>query len=214
MVLFPLLKRMGFDPKHVINVGANHGHWTRQAIEYFPNASYTLLEPQLELRQHIQDLVERGFKLDWIHAGAGDAPGMLPFYVATRDDSSSFLQKQSGTVAQTMVQLRTLNEIVETLQKPTPDMVKIDAEGMDLKVLRGASNFFGKTDIFLVEALVCCLEYENSVLEVVNFMANAGYRLIDITELNRSPKDNALWLCELAFLRTSSSLLKSVTAYA
>jgi hypothetical protein len=40
-----------------------------------------------------------------------------------------------------------------------------------------------------------------------------GYRLIDITEINRSPKDNVLWLTELAFLRNGSSLFHAVTAY-
>jgi hypothetical protein len=49
-----------------------------------------------------------------------------------------------------------------------------------------------------VEAVVSG-NYENSVVEIVKFMANAGYRLIDITDLNRSPKHGVLWLCELAF---------------
>lgn len=40
-----------------------------------------------------------------------------------------------------------------------------------------------------------------------------GYRLIDITELNRSPKHNVLWLTELAFLRSASPLFGSVTSY-
>jgi hypothetical protein len=29
-----------------------------------------------------------------------------------------------------------------------PDMVKIDAEGLDLKVLAGGSNLLGKTEVF------------------------------------------------------------------
>ena len=44
-------------------------------------------------------------------------------------------------------------------------------------------------------------------------MANAGYRLIDITDLARSPKHGVLWLCELAFLRKASSLLNEVKSY-
>ena len=46
--------------------------------------------------------------------------------------------------------------------------------------------------------------YENSVAEFVRFMAKAGYHLMDITDLNRSPKHGVLWLCELAFLRDRS----------
>jgi hypothetical protein len=91
-------------------------------------------------------------------------------------------------------------------------MVKIDAEGFDLRVLAGASSLLGKTGIFLVEAVVCG-NYENSVAEIVNFMANAGYRLMDITDLNRSPRHGVLWLCELAFLHNSSPLLDSVSSY-
>jgi hypothetical protein len=41
-------------------------------------------------------------------------------------------------------------------------MVKIDAEGFDLKVLEGASDLLGRTDIFLVEVAICCAELENT----------------------------------------------------
>jgi hypothetical protein len=44
--------------------------------------------------------------------------------------------------------------------------------------------------------------YDNSVAEVVGFMVKAGYNLMDITDLNRSPKHGVLWLCELAFCAT------------
>lgn len=91
-------------------------------------------------------------------------------------------------------------------------MVKIDAEGFDLKVIRGASNLIGKTDVFLLEAGVLC-PFENSVAKVVSTMENFGYRLVDITELNRSPKYGVLWLTELAFLRATSPLLASVISY-
>jgi len=39
---FPLLRRLGFAPRHVVDVGANRGNWTRAAFKYFPNAVYSL----------------------------------------------------------------------------------------------------------------------------------------------------------------------------
>jgi FkbM family methyltransferase len=48
----------------------------------------------------------------------------------------------------------TLNEIVASSNAPFPEKVKVDVEGFDLKVLAGASELLGKTDIFLVEAAV------------------------------------------------------------
>ena len=92
-----------------------------------------------------------------------------------------------------------LDDLLAEYKLPVPEMVKIDAEGFDLRVLRGAGTLLGKTEVFLVEAAVGC-SFENTVAATVQFMAEHGYRLIDITELNRSPKHNLLWLTELAFL--------------
>ena len=30
---FPLIKKFGFDPKYILDVGANQGSWTRQAVQ-------------------------------------------------------------------------------------------------------------------------------------------------------------------------------------
>ena len=81
--------------------------------------------------------------------------------------------------------------------------------------MAGASDLLGKTDVFLVEAVVCAgdRDYENTAAEIVKYMANTGYRLVDITDLNRSPKHNVLWLCELAFLRNANSLFETATSY-
>ena len=214
---FSILKGRGFSPKHVIDVGANRGAWTRAAIRYFPDAYYSLVEPQDHLKANIQDLIERGCKIQWINAGAGNKPGSLPFAISWRDDSSSFVipggQGQSPGPQPALVRVTTLNEIAASSTAPPPDMVKIDAEGFDLKVLAGGSELLGKTDIFLVEAMVCAPDYENTLAQVMQRMAAARYRLIDITGLERSPKHRVLWLCEAAFLRTGSRLFDGVTSY-
>jgi hypothetical protein len=111
------------------------------------------------------------------------------------------------------VPLRTLNEIVASSGLPIPAMVKIDAEGLDLKVLAGASELVGKTEIFLMEASIGQADFANTALAVIEKMSQAGYRLIDITDMNRSPSHGVLWLCEFVFLRTGSKLLDSATRY-
>jgi len=213
---FALLQRLGFAPKHILDIGANRGLWTRTAIQHFPDARYTLVEPQDHLKSYIKDLLDRGYQIQWINAGAGDVSGSLPFTLAGRDDSSTFVlteeQARQAGFPQTPVAIKTLNEIAAASGPPPPDMVKIDAEGFDLRVLAGASDLLGKTDIFLVEACVCSA-YENSAAAVVEFMAKAGYRLMDITDLNRSPRHGVLWLCELAFLRNGSHLLDAANSY-
>jgi FkbM family methyltransferase len=214
---FTLLNSFDFLPQHIIDVGANKGHWTRTALRYFPNAQYTLIEPQDRLKIHVQDLVGAGRKITWINAGAADRSGTLPFALAPRDDSSRFVSDTGPPTPpgfpQIVVPVVTLNEVVAGSGGVLPEMVKIDAEGFDLKVLAGASDLLGHTDIFLVEACICSHDGENTAAAVIDFMNRAGYRLIDITDLNRSPAHQVLWLAELAFLRKGSPLLDRVTAY-
>jgi FkbM family methyltransferase len=213
---FTLLKREGFNPRHIMDVGANHGNWTRTAVRFFPDAQYTLIEPQEFLKKCVQDLVDDGYKIRWITSGAGNAPGQFAFTLASRDDSSTFdLTEEEAKRAgfrQVMVEVKTLNEIARSTELP-PDMVKIDAEGLDLRVLAGASDLFGYTEIFLVEVSIRDAYKENAPGPVIKFMNERGYRLMEITDINRSPKYGLLWLCELAFLKNSSTLLNSVTSY-
>jgi FkbM family methyltransferase len=214
---FFALKKRGFAPRRIFDVGANRGFWTRTAMKYFPDASYVLVEPQERLREGVQDLIDGGRKIEWIHAGTGDRSGMLPFTFASREDSCSFVptQEQANSVGFERREIRvvTLNELVAKSGAPAPDLVKIDAEGFDLKVLAGASELLGKTEVFLAEAVVCSQGYENTVAEVVAKMASAGYRLVDITDLNRSPVHGVLWLCEVAFLREDSQLFEGIESF-
>ena len=210
------IHRAGFTPRHIVDVGANRGNWTRSALRFFPEAHYTLIEPQDHLKVHLQNLIARGYKIRWINAAAGSKPGVLPFTIASRDISSTLAiseeEARTSGAQQIPVRVVTLNELVSSASEPLPDMVKIDAERFDLNVLAGASDLMGKTDIFLAEGFVCG-PYENSVLEVMKYMADAGYRLIDITGLERSPRHGVLWLCELAFLRNGSPLLEKVDCF-
>jgi len=206
---FPLLRSFGFAPRHIWDVGANRGDWTRTAVRYFPDADYTLVEPQDELKASLEAAVRRGYKIRWVPAGAGSEPGIFPLYVASKDQSSSFLDSPriKGDAVQTReVPVRTLNEIRLSLSLPVPEMLKIDAEGLDLKVLEGASDFVGKSEIILAEAGIGQLDLENSARALLNAMDRYGYRLLDVTDLHRGPSQGVLWVCEFAFLRKESRL--------
>lgn len=208
------LRSQGVHPKHIVDIGANRGSWTRKALAYFPESHYTLVEPQDHLKVHIQDLLERGSKITWINAGAAHESGTLPFTISYRDDSSTFDPTLADAdAARISVAVMTLNEIASSVGAPLPEIVKIDAEGFDLKVLAGASDLLGKTDVFFVEVTICCPGHENTIARVIRRMDEAGYRVVDITDLNRSPKHGVLWLCELAFLRNASRIFDSVTSY-
>ncbi|HEY9167872.1 MAG TPA: FkbM family methyltransferase [Lutibacter sp.] len=196
---------MGFYPNHIVDVGANHGTWTREALKYFPDAHYTILEPQEWLKASFQDILDTNHKVQFYPVGAGAKEGSFQFTIVDRDDSCSFryTQEEAKTAGfkQIEIPVVTLNGLLANSKLPIPDIIKIDAEGLDHEVLKGASNFFGKTEIFMVEAGVVNKTFDNSFLKVINFMDENGYRLFEITDLNRPMPLSLLWLVELVFVK-------------
>ena len=202
---YTVLLKLNFNPKHIVDVGANHGTWTREALKYFPESNYTLLEPQKHMKNSIGDLLSKNSKIKFNAVGAGEKAGTFRFTIVDRDDSCSFAYTEDEArklgFEQVEVPVVTLNEFLPSTTLPIPDVIKIDAEGLDIAVLKGASNYFGKTEIFMVEAGVVNKIFDNSFLKIINFMDENGYRLFDITDLNRPFPIQVLWLVELVFIK-------------
>src|ERR1700693_1054865 len=74
---FSLLKRQAFNPSHIIDVWRKSWELDQNCGTVFPNAQYTLIESQEFLKECVQDLVDSGYKIRWITAGAGDVPGTI-----------------------------------------------------------------------------------------------------------------------------------------
>jgi FkbM family methyltransferase len=205
-IFFENIKKMGFTPKHIIDVGANHGTWTRETLKYLPDSYYTLIEPQEWLKTSLQDILDTNSKVTFNAVGAGNKSGTFMFTIADRDDSCSFRYTEEEAIAagfkRIEIPIVTLNEVVaKGTTLPFPDLVKIDAEGLDINVLEGASDLMGKTEVFLVEAAVFCKEFDNSLSKMVDYMDKKGYILFEITDLNRPFIPQVLWLVELAFIK-------------
>ncbi len=204
-IFFNNLKATGFNPKHIVDVGANHGTWTREALVAFPMAQYTLVEPQFWMKDSISDLLETNSNISFNAVGAGKLSGTSKFTIVDRDDSCSFSYsekeaKEKG-YKQIEVPVITLNQLIKDQHLPVPDIIKIDAEGLDIEVLEGANDFFGKTEVFMVEAGVANTLISNSFLALINLMDKNGYRLFEITDMNRPFVPEVLWLVELVFVK-------------
>lgn len=205
-IFFQAWKNSGRSPGFIIDVGANHGDWTRSARAFFPDAKFVLVEPQKDLAKYSQDLIALK-NVRWLTAGISDQEGTMMLSLPGRDDSATFSlsveEAQRAGIPQEAVPVTTLDSIVGQ-EGRIPEIVKIDAEGFDLRALRGASSLLGNTEVFLVECGVCCRAIENSVQAVCAFMDEKGYRVFDISDIIRSPKNHILWLAELVFVSKTS----------
>jgi len=174
-----------------------------------------MIEPQERLKVHSKELLQRP-RVRWLTAGINDQPGSLLLTLPPRDDSASFRLSEADAKAhgypQVEVPVTTLDEIVAQ-KGQVPQLVKIDAEGFDLRALRGASKLLGVTEVFFVECGIATRTFENTLKAVCSFMWDKGYRVADFTGLNHSPKHGILWLSEVAFVKESSAMWAKCDSY-
>jgi FkbM family methyltransferase len=209
---YGILKKEGFNPACIYDIGANKGTWTKECMSFFPESKFILFEPQVGLTENIRTVL--GNSNYEIHSvGVGSENGELSFTMHERDDSCSFRftaeEAAERGFKQVKVPIVRLDDFIESNQLPLPDLLKIDAEGLDLEVLEGAKkSIIEKTEVILVEVGVVNKDIKNSSLQVLKTMDELGFCLFDITDLNRPFSNKVLWLCEFAFIKKGGMLDK------
>lgn len=202
--MFETLTSLGFEAKHIVDIGGNHGDWSRDALHYYPNANFTIFEPQLALSEFHRDLAEKS-NIQLRYLGLGDLDGTATFTLHDRDDSSSFAystdEAETEGFQQIDIDIRRLDSEMESSEFGAPQIVKIDAEGFDLRVIEGAKSTLSTAEVVLVEAAVNNPQFDNTVLKVIDTMDKIGMKLWNITDLNRTPQRKILWLIEAVFVR-------------
>jgi FkbM family methyltransferase len=207
--IYALLWHMQYEPRHVVDIGANHGGWSRKILAAFPDVRLSLFEPQKDLAPHLADLEAKPtIRIQYV--GIGDQDTTAAFTIHDRDDSSSFSYtsdqaKQSG-FRQIQIEVLKLDTALKGSDFPPPDVIKIDAEGLDLAVLDGAGETMQSAQIVFIEAAISNPNYPNTLQRVIVRMDELGFRIWDFTDLNRVPGSGILWLVEAVFVRKGSRL--------
>lgn len=206
--LFRQLREKGFRPLHIVDAGAYQGDWSRDASAVFPDARYTLIEPQEEMRPHLDAFCAATVDARWLPVGVAGESGERVFTITSPGDGSGFIYsdeyaREHGLERRT-VRVLTLDEICAG--GPPPDIVKLDVEGLELEAMAGARTLVGRTELFFLEAALFDFGGRPLFHEVLDAMRRLGYEPYDLTDLNRRPSDSALGLVEIAFARRSGLL--------
>jgi len=152
------LKALGIArPRHVIDVGANAGQFALACIGTSGIESVVSFEPLREAGARFKRSI-RDPRVELREVGLGREPGFATLHISNHDDSSSLLaitELQSHTFpgtetsAERVVQVSTLDLQFAHIQPRT--LLKIDVQGFELEVLRGADRTLAAVDWVLCE---------------------------------------------------------------
>lgn len=165
-----LIGKIAPDARFFIDVGANKGAWTAAFMSKAGAGVCGLMyEPSAEAARHIKSFVlpqRQAIHVELVEAAMSDRQGTMTFYEEPGCGESSSLVKGFSlehAIARP-VAVTTVDDEIERQSIAQVDMLKIDAEGYDLHVLRGAKRSLAR-----------------GVVDVVQFEYNAPWALANST---------------------------------
>ena len=200
----------GLTGSTVIDVGAASG--TPSLYTTFPAAKHLLVEPLAEFQDHLANIVQR---IDGVvFAGtAGAEPGEAVFNVHEDLSGSSLLKEAEGGGVdgrERIVPQSTLDHLVADYGFVGPFIVKVDTQGAELEVLKGASRVLSEAAFVVLEMSFHPFFLGGpEVVEVVEFMATRGLLPYDVVDLQYRPLDGALSQVDMAFVPPDSPLRRA-----
>jgi len=169
----------------VIDVGANRGQFALFAADLFPDSRIICFEPLPAPADRLDGLLDG--RVEVHRVALGSEPGRAKINISASDDSSSLLpigsrQKEEfpGTEA-----IGTLEVEVSTLDHRIPSppvrpcLLKIDVQGLEGEVLKGAAETLESVDQALIECSYVEL-YEGQPLapEIITQMKSVGFSVV------------------------------------
>ena len=180
------LKRAGVEPKVIYDIGANLLFWTNEAKRLWPNAQYILFDALKS--------VEFLFTDYYYHIGVlSDVDGkQVKFYQDDINTGGSSYYREVGNYFPpdrfVTLTTNTLDTVVEQYGFPPPDLVKIDVQGSEIDILKGAVKTLRNAKDLIVELQhECYNEGAPLAAESVPFIESMGWKCVTPLFCNNGP---------------------------
>lgn len=163
----------GLQPKVIYDIGACVLHWTNEAVRIWPNSDYYCFEamPETEFLYHQPHI--KGYFNGVLSNREGDTvsfyqntfhPGGNSYYRENIEVSKEAEIYYSDSHKREYI-THTLDNIVREKNFPLPDVIKMDVQGAELDIIKGAP--------------MCVLNAEHLFLELQVVQYNKGAPLRD-----------------------------------
>ena len=142
----------------LIDVGSNKGQFSLLVRSFFPDIKIHSFEPQLN-ELNIQKKILGQKNVNYYNLALGSEEKVLNFYITKRKDSSSLLKpnqkinknKIYDTNEVLEINVNKLDSLISNCEIIRPSILKLDVQGYELEVLKGAPNILKYIDYIITE---------------------------------------------------------------
>ena len=195
----------------ILDVGAYIGAYAYALQHILPDAQVYSFEPLPDSFARLQKNMRKFGQWQGFNTALGDSKGSLEFWQNEFSASSSALPMEDlhrKTFPQTdksdevTVAVTRLDEMLPELVIKAPVLLKIDVQGFELSVLRGAENLLKKVD-----CVVCEVSYrplykgQASFADLYQFMLQHSFTYQGSLENLVSPLDGTIMQSDAVFIR-------------
>lgn len=186
----------------IIDAGANKGQFSLAARAAQPNARIIAFEPLEKQAAVYERIFAKDTHTQLIHTALGAQQGTADIHIAKRADSSSLLpigtmqtEVFPGTeeIACVRITVDRLDHALDVATLPHPVLLKIDVQGFELELLKGADKILEHIDGIYVE-LSFLPFYDSQPLadEVIEWLARRRFYLAGVYHLAYSKQGQAV----------------------
>jgi FkbM family methyltransferase len=199
------LRRRGFSPGTVIDIGANIGQWSQKAFRHFPAATYHLIEPQVSCAHALHAFATEHPSVN-VHTVAVSRPEVKSVKLVG-EGTGAFL----GTLEGTECRVTTLDALLP--RSAEPFLLKLDIQGHELEALAGAEVTLKRAAVVITEVSFFPIGVDQgraapSFADYFSFFHGAGFTLYDIAALGGRSRDERLVQGDCVFVRNEHLLLR------
>jgi FkbM family methyltransferase len=206
-IAYARLRDQGFCPGGIIDVGAHQGDWIRLVRQIFPDPPALSVEAREEQRAPLNKICSELSDVQFVIALVGSEPRSDVQFQIHGSGSTLFAERSDVSRTTRQLLMRTLDDVVSSDGRlKTPLFLKLDVQGAELEVLRGAERTLSLSEVVQVEvALLNYNEGAPSSAEVIAFMDAKGFVIYDIAGFVR-PTGADLVQLDILFAKKNSSL--------
>ena len=173
-------------PETIIDIGSNKGQFILLMEQIFPNKIVYSFEPIIEMINKQKKFYKYKKNITFHNLALGSSICSKEFLITSRMDSSSFLKVVSNTnksknysvIEKRDIKVSTLDKIFLNEKISHPILIKMDVQGYELEVLKGANDLLKKIDYLLLEVSDNEM-YQNQPTEkiIVEYLKNFNFEI-------------------------------------